>query len=106
MKRNEKILARLASVLAQEKYIVKANENEYYVPEELLEEALVALEAEENTKLVDKLKKQIKAFEFPEPFDARNLVFNYEPWITIRNLSHEQLNAMGFSLSNWEASDL
>ena len=102
MKKTVRLLAPLASVKAQEKYIVNASVDEYYVPEELLEAALSALLHEEDTELVQNLLNKLRNFSFPNPFSAQELIHEYEPWAELRSLCQEFLKSKGFDLTQWE----
>ena len=106
MKRTEKLLAPLASLKAQEKYIISGTKDNYYLPEELLEQALEALEKEEETEVSTRLKELIKVFEFPESYSARNLVLENEAWKNIRELTNTFLSSRNFDLNSWENHEL
>ena len=106
MIRTQKIIAPLASLKAQERYIVHATADEYYLPDELLEQTLSALEMESNSVHVKKLKEQINNFSFPEPYLPQELVHKYKPWIYIRELAIAYLKEVGFDLKQWEENEL
>jgi len=102
MKRIEKIIAPLASIEAQEKYIIGANKDNYYLPEELLEQAGTVLSIKNGSTIETELKKAIEKFRFQEPYSARELVYSHKSWLKIRELSIALLKELNFNLSEWE----
>jgi hypothetical protein len=106
MKRTEIIFAPLASLKAQEKYIIHGTKDNYYLPEELLESALEAIEKEEENEITANLKILIKNFEFPENYSARKLVLENESWKNIREASAAFLSSRKFNIDAWEENEL
>jgi len=106
MKRTEKLLAPLASLKAQEKYIIGASKDEYYVPDELLEQASSSLILEDQTGSVKYLKKKIDDLVFPGRYSAHELVHECQPWVELREVTKAYLKEIGFDLKEWEENEL
>lgn len=111
MKLIEKVLAPLASLKVQERYIVHGDENNYLLPEELLERAINFLFEQqeiryENTDLMKRLKENIKSIEIPESISNQDLVHIFQPWIEIRENARSVLGKTGFDLEAWEKNEL
>jgi len=106
MKRTEIILAPLASLKAQEKYIIHGTKDNYYLPEELLESALEAIEKEEENEIIANLKVLIKNFEFPKSYSAHKLVLENKAWGNIREATADFLRGREFNIDAWEDNEL
>ena len=108
MKSALKTLARLASSRAQQIYISDATPDEYYVPEQLIEDAIHALDSGNlGTHLsAQALSKALKSFRIPEGVSNRELVEVYEPWCRVRVASRNLLEDFKFDLEEWEESEL
>ena len=106
MKRTHKAIARLASLKAQERYIVRASAEEYYLPEELLDSALEALDHEASGSMVSKLIAQINTIVLSDRLVPGELIYQYQPWVKLRDLATEYLHNEGFNLKAWEENEL
>jgi hypothetical protein len=111
MKKIEGILAPLASLKVQDRFIVHGNKDEYLVPEELLESAINFLFEQQiityqNTEIMQRLKENIRNVEIPSGISNRELVYEYGPWIRIREDAQLILEELGFDLANWEINEL
>lgn len=110
MKIIERILAPLASLKVQDRFIVHGND-EYLVPEELLESAINFLFEQQiityqNTEKMLRLKENIRNIEIPSGISNYELVYEYGPWIRIREDAQLILEELGFNLENWEINEL
>jgi hypothetical protein len=111
MKKIERILAPLASLKVQDRFIVHGNKDEYLVPEELLESAINFLFeqqiiAYQNTEKMLRLKENIRNVEIPSAISNRELIYEYGPWVRIREDAQLILEELGFDLANWEITEL
>jgi hypothetical protein len=101
------ILAPLASLKEQEKYIVHGTKDEYLLPEELLERAWnllaertdIALPASEN---LAHLRAAVEVCDVPEEVSNEQLVRQYEPWLEVRARAKAYLEEIGFDLEAYE----
>lgn len=53
-----------------------------------------------------RLKENIKNLEIPIIISKRELVYEYVPWIRIREDAQLILEELGFDLANWEINEL
>ena len=111
MKLIHKALAPLASLEAQNRYIVKGTKDAYLLPEDLLNTAINTLfeqqaVAFDDTGALKELKEAIRACDIPEGMSNSELILCYEPWIKIRETSKKYLSEIGFDLQAWEKSEL
>lgn len=111
MKIIHKALAPLASLEVQKRFILNGTNDEYILPEELLDYAVNVLFEQkavkfEETETLSELKKSIKACDVPENMDYSELIFNYKPWEKVRVLSKIYLEEIGFNLREWEQNEL
>ena len=111
MKLLENVLAPLASLKVQERYIVHGDEDNYLLPEELLERAINFLFEQQDIRygksdLMRRLKENIKSIEIPESLSNQDLVHNFRPWMEIRENARSILEKMGFDLEAWEKNEL
>jgi hypothetical protein len=101
------ILAPLASVKEQEKYIVHGTKDAYLLPEELLERAWNLLAERKDialpaSKHLAPLRDAVDACDVPEEVSNEQLVRSYEPWLKVRALAQACLKEMGFDLEAYE----
>ena len=111
MKLIEKVLAPLASLKVQERYIVHGDEDNYLLPEDLLERAINFLFEQqgvryESTDLLKRLKENIKIINIPESLSNQELVYKFQPWLEIRENARSVLEKTGFDLEEWEKNEL
>ena len=111
MKLIEKVLAPLASLKVQERYIVQGDGDNYLLPEELLERAINFLFEQqgvryENIELLKRLKENIKTIHIPESLSNQDLVYKFQPWLEIRENARSVLEKTGFDLEEWEKNEL
>ncbi|MBD3617970.1 MAG: hypothetical protein HUJ28_00645 [Chromatiales bacterium] len=111
MKLIHKVLAPMASLKIQERYVIDGTKEEYLLPEELLNSAKNILFEQkgivlEENEILSDLKKAIRAIEIPDEITGDELVRNYEPWRRIRELSKDYLVKDGFDLEGWERNEL
>jgi hypothetical protein len=111
MKLIYKVLAPLASLTLQERYIVNGYRDNYLLPEELLNSAINFFFEQrgvpyENTASLDEFKKSIQNCDIPETISRHELVHKYTPWIRVREKARVCLNELGFDLEKWEKNEL
>lgn len=111
MKRLHEVLAPLASLAVQEKYIVNGKTDEYLLPEELLNIAINVLFEQKGimlpeSKTLDEVKEAIRACDVPGEMSGPEIVLGYKPWIKVREASEKFLSEAGFNLEAWEAHAL
>ena len=99
----------LASLKLQDKFIVNGTINEYLLPEDLIEDACSFLFvrdyfAEIKSKRLIELKKAVKAYLAcsSNGLDSKQFVYEYQPWIELRNKAKAFLDEMYFDLEAWE----
>ena len=96
----------LASLKMQDTYIVHGGIR-YLVPHDLLDEAynvffgLNVFDCGDNQKLVE-LKEAVNNCTIPNNISNRELIYEYQPWIELRNKSREYIEELGFDLDAWE----
>jgi hypothetical protein len=106
MKSTQKIIARLASLRAQDRYIVNATKDHYYLPEELIDVAISALQREKDNQQVRILMKHLRSISVPESISSKDLVYSYAPWTELRKLAALYLEEQHFDLAAWEIEEL
>lgn len=119
MKRIFDILARLASLLYQKKFIVSGARDEYVLPDQLLDEVIAYMnttlsnpklsgsfhdkQLEELADLLQELKRLSGQIPFnDELVTNEELVLRNQYWIDVRNLVSEFLRKSEFDLKAWE----
>ena len=114
-----KSLVRLASAALQDRYILRTSPEDYYVPVELLEDAIVAAEfvrgkqAWVRTLTPDQLDKALSfaevALSFPNldslPKSPAALL-EHPAWVALRTAAADCLVALGYELSELERDPL
>lgn len=111
MNRIQKVLAPIASLAVQDKYIVNGTKDEYLLPEELLSIAINVLFEQKGimvpkSKTLEEVKEAISACEVPEGISGPDIVMAHKPWIKAREISGKYLAEIGFDLKAWEAHEL
>ena len=122
MKRISDILARLASLLYQQKFIIGGTRDKYVLPDQLLGEvisymntmlsnpnlsgALNEKQREELASLLHDLERLSCLIPFDdESVSNEELVLRNQCWIDVRNLASAFLNKGGFDLKEWEKNN-
>jgi hypothetical protein len=106
MRRIEKVLAPLASLRVQRRYIVEGTKDEYLVPEEMLNSALSELSHQQLTPELASVHRALQACDPPSHLSASQLVYEYAPWLQVRESAYSYLKAKGFDLEAWEGNEL
>ena len=111
MKIIHKALAPLASLEAQNRYIINGTKDSYLLPEDLLSSATNVLFEQkavkfEESKTLQQLRDAIRACEIPQGISARDLVSGYAPWVKVRDSARTYLSEIGFDLQAWEKHEL
>lgn len=104
-------LAPLASLEVQNRYIVKGTQDNYLLPEDLLNTAINVLFEQQaikfdETEALKELKESVRACEIHEGMSNSDIVFGYKPWIKVRETSKKYLLEIGFNLREWEKNEL
>ena len=111
-------LAQLASVAAQDRYIVRGTKDKYLLPEDLLENALdferlvrlfgselSPLEREEIERFAQVVNTRASAVHLDNAIDNAALVYADPAWVEIRSAAATCLSAVGFDLQEWERAE-
>lgn len=111
MKIVHKALAPLASLEAQNRYIINGTKENYLLPEDLLNSAINVLFEQkavklEESKTLQELREAIRACEVPQGMSPRDLVSAYAPWVKVRDSARKYLSEIGFDLRAWEEHEL
>jgi len=111
MKLLHKVLAPLASLEVQNRYIINGTKDNYLLPEDLLNSAInVLLEQQalkfEETEMLSELKEAIRCCNIPDNLLGSDVVFRYKPWAKVREVSQKYLLEIGFDLQTWEKHEL
>ena len=111
MKLIHKVLAPLASLEAQNRYIVKGTKDNYLLLEDLLNAAINTLFEQQAVKFdetgaLKELKEAIRACDIPEGMSNSDIILGYKPWIKVRETSKKYLLEIGFDLRAWEINEL
>lgn len=122
MKRMFDILARLASMLYQKKFIIVGASKEYVLPDQLLGEVISYMHtvlsnpqlsrafSKEQLKTLDCLLQEFERLSCQIPFEDESasneeLVLKNQYWIDVRNLASVFLERSGFDLKEWEKNN-
>jgi hypothetical protein len=106
MRRIEKALAPLASLKVQHRYIIEGTKDEYLVPEEMLNSAFSELSRQQLTPELANVHRALRACDLPADLTATQLVYQYAPWLQLREAARSYLKASGFDLEAWEGNEL
>jgi hypothetical protein len=105
-------LAPLASLPAQQKYIIRATAGKYYVPEELLEDAgeavrLIPEARDLSIQARDQFTELARLLREAKPSLTLPDFVNADPaWCALRASAQRCLDAMAFDLASWEEKEL
>ena len=119
MKRIFDMLARLASLLYQQKFIIDGARDEYVLPDQLLSEVISYMNTmlsnqklsgafnEKQLKELFDLLQELERLSGQVPFDDETvsneeLILRNKYWIDVRSLASIYLKKNGFDLKNWE----
>jgi hypothetical protein len=122
MKRIFDILARLASLLYQQKFIIDGTKDEYVLPDQLLGEVISYMHtmfsnpqlsgaiSNEQLDSLAGLLQELERLSCKVPFEDesvsnKDLVLQNQYWIDIRNLASGFLERNGFDLPGWEKTN-
>lgn len=115
-------LARLASLLYQQRFIIGGTRDEYVLPDQLLGEVISymntmlsnsrltrAFNEKQLEKLTD-LLQELERLSGQVPFDDESisneeLILRNQYWIDVRNLASGFLEKNGFDLKEWEKNN-
>lgn len=111
MKLLHKVLAPLASLEVQNRYIVKGTKDNYLLPEDLLNSVINVLFEQqalkfEETETLGELKEAIRCCDIPDNLSGSDVVFRYKPWAKVRKASQKYLLETGFDFQTWEKHEL
>lgn len=106
-----RVLAPLASLAIQERFMINATAEEYLLADELLESAVNFLFEQSAITVpsdpeIDELKLAIRSCTIPDDMPVDRLVREYAPWINVREKSKAVLDNQGFNLQEWEGREL
>jgi len=105
-------LAPLASLAAQTRYILHATADEYYLPEEILEDAVYAVRLSDSAPdLCGRARNGLAELgrllrDSAPDLTSPVFVISDPAWCSLRAAAQRCLAAMGFDLASWEASEL
>lgn len=99
----------LASLKMQDKYMIHETASNYLLPEDLIEDACSFVIdrdyfAEVKSKSLNELKEAIKTYLTcnEEVSDNKKFVYEYRPWIEVRNKAKALVDELEFDLEAWE----
>jgi hypothetical protein len=103
-----KRLARMASTAAQDRYVSHGTTDSYYLPEELLADAMAAVDLAD--KLPSAERGTVEAFgralRQNLPAAQSMPAFLSPVWLRIREAARACLDELGFDLDEWEQREL